>query len=396
MNSNLDTAWARADELHPRLIELSHRLHEEPETAFQEYASADMVATLMESEGFDVERGACDLPTALTATYGTGDLKVGICAEYDALPDIGHACGHNVIAAAGVGAAVALAPLADRLGLTVKLIGTPAEEGGGGKVLMLDRGAFDGLAAALMVHPGPGVDIVDHRFSSQTVSHFEATFHGKAAHAAAAPTHGINAADAAVVAQVAIGQLRQQISGDLRIAGFVKEGGQRTNIIPELARLEYEVRAGTSGDLEELKGKVLNCFRGAALATGTKVDFEQTQPDYLEMRQDEWLTGAYRKALSSLGRKPIKWPSGIAASGSTDMGNVTHVLPAIQPILAIEGATAMPHTREFTAITDSPAADEAILVGAKSLAATALSLAEDIGQRAAFSAHPYTRSGSRR
>ncbi|MEV6344383.1 amidohydrolase [Actinoplanes sp. NPDC051851] len=376
-------AWTVADRWRDRLVALSHSLHAEPETAFEEFASSAKLAALMRDAGFAVEHGVGDLPTALTATYGAGDLTVGVCAEYDALPEIGHACGHNVICAAGAGAAIALAAVADELGIRVKLIGTPAEETGAGKVLMLDHGAFDDVTVAMMVHPAPGVDVVDVKVSSQTSSRFEATFHGRAAHAAAAPHTGVNAADAAVVAQVAIGQLRQQIPGEFRIAGIVTEGGRRSNIIPERARLEYEFRTLTAEQMPDLKRRVHNCFHGAALATGTTLELRQSHPDYLDLRQDAFLTEAYGRALTALGRTVHAMPPGIVG-GSTDMGNISQVIPSIHPGLGIAGATTMPHTREFAAVTDSPAADDAILFGAKAMAAAAIALATDPVQRAAY------------
>ncbi|BBH70041.1 putative peptidase/amidohydrolase [Actinoplanes sp. OR16] len=380
--SHTTAAWTAVDAWQDRLIALSHSLHAEPETAFQEHASAAKLATLLEQAGFAVEREACELPTALIATYGAGDLTVGICAEYDALPEIGHACGHNMICAAAAGAAIGLREVADELGIRIKLIGTPAEEEGGGKVLMLDRGAFDDVTVAMMAHPAPGFDVADTAMTTQTVSRFHATFHGRASHAAAAPTVGINAADAAVVAQVAIGQLRQQTDGRFRIAGIVVDGGQRTNIIPERASLEYEVRTLTAEQLPGLKERVQNCFHGAALATGTAVEFRPTQPDYLDLRQDPYLTAAYGDALSKLGRESQPMPAGVTG-GSTDMGNISQVMPSIHPGMGINGATAMPHTRDFTDATASPAADEALIAGAKALAGAAIALAGDAEQRAA-------------
>ncbi|NBE53636.1 amidohydrolase [Streptomyces boluensis] len=372
-----DRLAARIDAYKDRLLDLSHQLHDDPETSFEETRAAEAVATLLEEAGFAVERGACELPTALTATYGSGDLTIGVCAEYDALPDLGHACGHNVICAAGVGAAIALTAAADELGFRVKLLGTPAEEEGGGKVLMLERGAFDDVTVAMMVHPA-AVDDVDPRGSSTAVGRFEITFTGRAAHAAAAPECGLNASDAAVVAQVAVGQLRQQLRDGYRVAGIVRHGGERTNIIPERTVLEYEVRTPTGEELEALRERVLNCFRGAALATGTTLDIRRIQPDYLELRHDTELMASYARNLRALGREvPEPGPVPRGTGASTDMGNVTHALPAIHPALGILGAQGTPHTREFAAETATPAADEAALAGALALAWTGLDLAAD-------------------
>ncbi|MDI3388429.1 amidohydrolase [Streptomyces sp. B-S-A8] len=377
-----DRAAARIDAYKDRLVELSHALHDDPETAFAETRAAERVAVLLEEAGFDVRRGACELPTALTATYGAGDLTIGVCAEYDALPELGHACGHNVICAAGVGAAIALTAAADELGFRVKLLGTPAEEEGGGKVLMLQRGAFDDVTVAMMVHPEPR-DTVDPRGSSTAVGRFEATFTGRAAHAASAPEAGLNAADAAVVAQVAVGQLRQQLRDGYRVAGIVRHGGDRTNIIPERTVLEYEVRTPTGEELHTLRERVLDCFRGAALATRTTLDVRPVQPDYLELRHDPALMAAYARNLRATGRdvpEPGPVPHGTGAS--TDMGNVTHALPAIHPGLGIDGAQGTPHTRTFAEDAASPAADEAALTGALAMAWTGLDLAADPDWRA--------------
>ncbi|MER5502067.1 M20 family metallopeptidase [Streptomyces sp. NPDC002561] len=377
-----DRVVARLDTYKDRLLELSHALHDDPEISFTETRAAERLAILLEDAGFAVNRAVCDLPTALTAEYGSGDLTIGVCAEYDALPEIGHACGHNIICAAGAGAAIALASVADELGFQVKLLGTPAEEEGGGKVLMLERGAFDDVTVAMMVHPFP-VDITDPRGSSNAVGRFEVTFTGRASHAAAAPEGGLNAADAAVIAQVAVGQLRQQLRDGYRVSGIVRLGGERTNIIPERSVLEYEVRTPTGGELTELRERVLNCFRGAALATGTTVAVRQIQPDYLDLRHDPALMASYARNLRATGREvPEPGPVPQGTGGSTDMGNVTHALPAIHPGLGVLGAGGMPHTRQFAEETASPAADDAVLDGALAMAWTGLDLASDTEWRA--------------
>jgi amidohydrolase len=211
------------------LVDLSHRIHANPELSFEEERSAAWCADMLAEGGLSVDAGVCDLPTAFVATAGSGPLVIGICAEYDALPGVGHACGHNVIAAAAVGAGLALAPLADDLGITVKVFGTPAEEGGGGKILMLERGAFEGVHAAMMVHPAPNE--LDH-MPCLAVSHVDVRFTGKEAHASAFPELGRNAADALTIAQTAIGLLRQHISSDARIHGIVTHGGDAPNIVP--------------------------------------------------------------------------------------------------------------------------------------------------------------------
>lgn len=373
---------ATVDEWQHRLIDLSHSLHAEPEVAFTEHASAGKLADLMRAAGFDVEERVCDLPTALTATYGEGDLTIGLCAEYDALPGIGHGCGHNIVCGASAGAAIALRAAAERHGFRVKLLGTPAEETGGGKQLMLERGAFDDVTVAMMAHPGPSADTAGARDSTQACSRFEVIFEGRPAHAAAAPWDGVNTADAAVIAQVAIGLLRQQTPPVQRIAGFVRSGGEKTNIIPERSVLEYEVRAPDADQLTVLRRRVYACFEAGALATGATVDFRRTGPDYRELRNDRWLIETYARQLPAFGRTATPLPS--ITTASTDMGNISQVVPSIHPMIGLRGVTAMPHTHEFAAHAAEPAGDEALLHAAKLLARTAVALASDPARRASY------------
>lgn len=222
------------------LVELSHAIHAEPELAFAEHRSCAKAQALVAERGFEITTAAGGLDTAFRADYGSGPLVVGVCAEYDALPGIGHACGHNIIAASAVGTALALAEVADDLGLTVALLGTPAEESGGGKALMLQAGTFDDVAVAVMVHPGP-TDIAGAR--SLALSEVTVRYRGKESHAAVAPHLGVNAADAVTVAQVAIGVLRQQLAPGQMVHGIVTDGGQAVNVIPGQARLQYAMRA---------------------------------------------------------------------------------------------------------------------------------------------------------
>jgi amidohydrolase len=365
---------ARVEDAREGLVGLSRAIHAEPELAFGEDKASRRVAELLEAAGFTVECGVAGLATALTATYGSGELTVGICAEYDALPEIGHACGHNVIAAAGVGAALGLAEVADELGIRVKLIGTPAEEHGGGKVLLLDRGVFDDVTVAMMVHPGPH-DSHPRDVTSQAVSRFAVTFTGQASHAAAAPQRARNAADAAVIAQVAIGLLRQQLSSECRVGLFVREGGQVTNIIPERTVVECEVRAFDADEFAGLRERVVACFEAGAHATGTDVSIEPTEPDYAPLRQDPRLADLYAEAIERTGRsvgdrEPL-------SGGSTDMGNVSQALSSIHPMIAILGSEHAPHTRGFAAEAATAAADNAVVDGALALAWTGTALAGD-------------------
>ncbi|MBF6179800.1 M20 family metallopeptidase [Nocardia otitidiscaviarum] len=367
-----DTVIAGARE---RLVALSHAIHDEPELAFEERRSAAKVIEPLAEHGFEIETGVGGLPTAFTASYGHGDLVVGLFAEYDALPEIGHACGHNIIAAASVGAGLGLAAVADRLGITVKVYGTPAEESGGGKVLMLERGVFDDTAMALMVHPGPE-DIVGAH--SLALADLQVVFHGREAHASAAPEYGRNAGDAATVAQVALGLLRQHLLPGQQLHGIVGSGGVAPNIVPGHAELLYYLRAEDSAALDDLMRRASACFEAGALATGCTHDIRQLAPTYTELTPDAALLLAYREQIIGLGRAPIA-PELEAARplGSTDMGNVTNVIPGIHPIIGIDAGGAVTHQPAFAAAAVNASADRAVLDGATALARTAIQVASD-------------------
>jgi amidohydrolase len=355
-----------------RLVDLSHRIHAHPEPAFEETRASAWVADALGAAGFDVRHGCYDLPTAVRATVGTGPLHIGICAEYDALPGIGHACGHNVIAAAAVGAGAALAGLADDLGLTVTVLGTPAEEGGGGKIRMLERGAFEGIDAAMMVHPA-AVEMA--AMPGAAVTQFEVSYRGKPAHAGAYPELGVNAADAMTVAQVAIGLLRQQTGAGDRIAGIVTEAGSAANVIPDASSGRWIVRSPALEGLAGLKSRVRRCFEAGALATGCDVTLTPIGLDYADMRPDPVLLGLYRANAEALGRVFPDRPGGGPPGAATDMGNVSHVVRSIHPMLGLDCLPAANHQPEFTAACATPAADRAVLDGATAMAWTAIDLA---------------------
>ncbi|GAA4987866.1 M20 family metallopeptidase [Yinghuangia aomiensis] len=359
------------------LVALSHSLHAEPELAFEEHKSAAKIADLMDGSGFDVDRAVCDLPTAFTATYGTGDLVIGITAEYDALPGIGHACGHNVNGASAAAAALALAPVADELGITVKLLGTPAEEGGGGKVYMLERGAFDDVAAAMMVHAAP-FDMVG--MSSLAISAWNVAYTGREAHAALAPHMGVNAADAMMIAQVAIGAYRQQMPPGTIVSGIVTDGGQAPNVIPGRATAHYECRAESLEALTAHKDRVRACFEAGALATGATLTLDDHGRDFADLRQDATLTDAYRASAEALGRTVVVADAS-TRGGSTDMGNISHVMPTIHPLVGYDCGDAMMHNPDFTRFGTTPGADKALLDGGLAMAWTAVTLAEDPATR---------------
>jgi amidohydrolase len=356
------------------LIQLSHRIQANPELAFREHRAASWVADSLEGHGFAVERGVADLATAIKATSGTGELVMGLFAEYDALPEVGHACGHNVIAAAGVGAGVALARVADEIDVTVRVMGTPAEEKGGGKILMLERGAFEGIHAAMLVHPGPfGVDEV--ACSAIACSEFVIEYTGRAAHAAAYPQQGLNAADAATVAQVAIGLLRQHLEPGDRVHGIVTHGGAAPNVIPEHTVLSYYVRATTLERLEELEGRVRDCFQAGALATGCEVSIDRAGPTYSHFEGDRDLESLYAQNIAALNHPPQ--PPREGAPYSTDMANVSLAIPTIHPTVGIESGTAVNHQAEFATYCGGDSADQALLRGAIAMAWTCIDAAAD-------------------
>ena len=358
--------------LGPQLIELSHRIHGAPELSFQEERAAAWLGQALADAGFALERGVCGLPTALRARSGRGDLDVALVAEYDALPGVGHACGHNVIAASALGAALLLQPLADALGLTVTFLGTPAEEGGGGKIVMLERGGFEGVHAALMVHPYPFELAQTPTIAAQV---FEVHYYGKEAHASAFPELGINAGDALTIAQVAIGLLRQRLRPTDRIHGIVKKGGEASNIIPAHTVGAYMARARTLGELEEVMAQVRRCFEAGALATGARLDVKAEAP-YAELRCDPDLEAAYVANARTLGREPGEMTAEVFKRAfSTDMGNVSQVIPSIHPGLSLDCFPDANHQPEFAAHAASGAGDRAVLDGALLLAWTAIDAA---------------------
>ncbi len=368
-----------------RLLALSRMIHGHPELGFEEERASTWCAELLSDHGYAVERGICEMPTALSASAGTGPLTVAICAEYDALPEIGHACGHNVIASSAIGAALALGPLADDLGITVRVLGTPAEEGGGGKILMLERGGFDGVNAALMVHPAPNE--LD-RMPCLAVVHFDVRYTGKEAHASAYPDRGVNAADAITVAQVAIGLLRQHSRPNDQVHGIVTYGGAAPNIVPALAVAKFYVRAETLEALKEWEPRVVRCFEAGAIATGATLEVVPQGPPYSEFLTDEAMAALYRNNAEALGRT-FQGSSERTMSGSTDMGNVSLAIPSIHPMLGIDSLPAVNHQPEFAAAAASPAADRAVLDGAVAMAWTTIDIANDPELRQRLGATAY-------
>ncbi len=357
------------EDQHGELIQLSHAIHAHPELCFEEQFAAGRLTETLVDHGLEVETGVAGLPTAFAARAGEGPLVVALCAEYDALPEIGHACGHNIIAASSLGAGLALAEMADELGLTVLVLGTPAEEGGGGKVLMLERGAFADAHLAMMVHPWPTDWLTAQCLA---VSHFDVHFTGREAHASAAPYAGINAADAMVVSQVALSLLRQQFSPGDQAHGIVTDGGAAANVIPARVSGRFMVRAPALVGLERLEPRVRRCFEAGALATGAEVSFEYLAPVYSHMESDLELLATYRANAEALGRSFAADDAGAdLPTASTDMANVSLEVPTIHPLIGIETKGAVNHQREFAAACITPSADAALFDGALALAWTA-------------------------
>ena len=357
------------------LVALSHFVHAHPELGYQEFESAEAVAVAAERAGFSVERAIGSLPTAFRATRGHGSLHLVLCAEYDALPDVGHACGHNIIAASSLGAAIGLGVVADELDITVTLLGTPSEEGGGGKIDLLQSGYFDGVHAAMMIHPWPTERL---EATCLAVDHFDVTFSGKEAHASAAPWEGRNALDALTIAQVALGLLRQQLRPDDQLHGIVMNGGSAANIIPAHVVGRYMCRSITSERLGELRERVDACFRAAALATGTEVKIVELGSAFSHMESDPDILAHYRRAAELLGRRFDLDDDGVAKPTlSTDMANVSLAVPSIHPLVAIPTDGAVNHQPEFTAACVGVGADQAVIDGALALAHTGVRIASD-------------------
>ncbi|HVC36891.1 MAG TPA: amidohydrolase [Gammaproteobacteria bacterium] len=376
MNSK-QAARERLNQARASLLSLSHRIHAHPELGFEEQQACSWLAEMLDDAGFAVRTGIYELPTAFIARAGSGPLNIGIMAEYDSLPGVGHACGHNLIAAMAAGAAMALAKVADDAGITVTVIGTPAEEVGNasGKILLLERGAYAGMHAAMMVHPAP-MDFVQPRIIAASM--FDVHYTGKAAHASAFPELGINAADALTVAQTAIGLLRQHIRSGDRIHGICTHGGDAPNIVPAHTSARYIIRGETLEELEELRVKVRHCFEAGALASGSKLELRGGDKPYTEMLHDADMAALYRRNAEALGRKFPDANSAVGRfSASTDMGNVSKAIPSIHPMISIDCLPAVNHQPEFTAHCVSAAADQALWDGALGMAWTVIDMAAD-------------------
>ena len=354
-----------------RLLGVSHQIHENPELCFEEYAAHDILCTVLEDEGLEVERSAYDLDTAFVARAGRGGPHIAVICEYDALPEIGHACGHNVIAAAGLGAGLAAATLADELGGRVSIIGTPAEEGGGGKCYLLERGAFEGVSAAMMVHPA------NHelsRMNAIAVEQLEVAYTGQSAHAAASPHRGRNALDGAVLGYMNVAALRQHIRPDERIHGIFTRAGDKPNIVPHEAAAEWYVRSPKLDSLAELRERVVACLEAGATAAGVDMDCRCKAPIYADMINNQVMLDLYTQNAENAGRVVREPQAAHSVVGSTDMGNVSYAVPSIHPIIKVAPNDVAIHTPEFAQYAKSQSGDQAVLDGAKIMAMTVADL----------------------
>lgn len=369
-------ACERVEELRDSLLDVSHQIHADPELAFKEHRAQALLLKTLREAGLQVTAPAYGLETAFVADFGSSrGPRVALAAEYDALPGIGHACGHNIIATAAVGAALALRALESDLPGRIRLLGTPAEERGGGKELMARAGALDDVDAAMMVHPA-GIDLVS--MPCLAIAEVDVSYHGVAAHASAMPHRGINALDALVTAYQAIAQLRQHIQPTERIHGIITDGGQAPNIVPERAAGTFYVRARNTTLLEPLKERVAGCLRAGAEASGASVEIAWGKADYMDLRTSWPLAERYQANAEALGRSFFPWdklPAGVA--GSTDMGNFSYRVPSIHPMISAAPAHCTIHHPEFAHWAGSPMGDAAAIDGAKALAMTALDFLVD-------------------
>ena len=368
INTAKDRAKQAVEAAKDELIEISLDIHAHPELALKEERAAKLLADQLESFGFQVERPAYGIETAFKGTWGEGPLTIAYLLEYDALPEIGHACGHNLIATAGLGGAIGAKAALDPSQVTIVALGSPAEEDIGGKVMLIEAGAFEGVDVAMMAHP-IAVDIADPPMFG--VEQVTVTYRGRGAHAAVAPETAINALDGLVTAYQAIAQLRQHIRRDSRLAGVILYGGAASNIIPDRAVGKFEVRALTPDYLADLKQRLIACLEAGAQASGATMELEWTTT-YEPMNNNTPLVAAYKANAESLGRSflPVKPES----TGSTDMGNVSWVVPSIHPTFQI-GAFAINHTAGFTEISATDAAHGHMVQVGQALAMTGVDVA---------------------
>jgi amidohydrolase len=363
---------AEVDRLADQLLHASHEIHAHPELNFEEHFAHDLLVDQLRSAGLQPTPHAYGVDTAFEAAVGESGFNVAVLCEYDALPGIGHACGHNVIATAGLGAGLAAATVAEQAGGTLRIMGTPAEEGGGGKIQMARRGAFDKIDAAMMVHPADA-DLIS--MDTIALQELHVQYHGKAAHAAAAPWDGRNALDAAVLGYVNIAAMRQHIRPTERIHGIITKGGDKANIVPAEAAMEWIVRSATIESLQPLKHRVLTALESAATACACTIDHAWHDHTYADMIDNGPMVAAYVGNAARVGRTVVD-PAAIGRHvvGSTDMGNISYLVPSIHPMIKVAGDGVAIHTLEFAEWARSADGDKAVLDGAKAMAMTIVDL----------------------
>jgi amidohydrolase len=354
------------------LQSISRWMYDNPELGYEEFESSRRLGEFLGEHGFTVNHPAYGLETSFEANAGSSGPRVVICCEYDALPEVGHACGHNIIATAALGAGIATAALADDLGIRVTVLGTPAEEGGGGKVALIDAGAFEDAAASMMIHPSPK-DQLDPSFQAR--ESFTVEYFGKDSHAAFAPQLGINALDAFVQAYLNVATFRQHMLPDDRVHCIINHGGDASNIIPSHTSSSWGIRSATNERLQELVPKIKACFEAAATATGCRIEITPNDYPYLNMANNSVMTKLFSANSATLGRAmPTEAETG-ASGGSSDMGNVSQVVPSIHPMLGIECGDAVNHQKAFAAATLTSSGDKAIRDGALAMTYTIIDMA---------------------
>lgn len=361
---------AEVDRQRHQLGELSLKIHSHPELGFQEFKASEWLTQYLKVNGFAVEKGICQLETAFRASYGNSRPAIAILAEYDSLPQLGHACGHNLIATIAVGAAVATKQVIDHFGGTIIVLGTPAEELYGGKIIMAQRGAFKDIDIAMMVHPSTHDTATAKALACISL---DVEFFGQEAHAAAHPEEGINALEAIIQSFIAINSLRQHIKDRARIHGVITDGGQVTNVVPAHSSANFLVRSPDEAYLEELKEKVLNCFIGAATATGARLEYRWGEVQYAPMRNNLTMAQLFINNMSSLGRE-IQMENANQSFGSTDMGNVSQLVPSIHPSVAIAPKGVAIHSPQFAEAAASETGIQGMIDAAKALAMTVVDL----------------------
>lgn len=355
--------------LSKELLELSHRIHANPEVGYKEEKSSKWLADYLEKNGFKVERGVADLPTAFVASYGKGKPVIAFMAEYDALPEVDHGCGHNIIGSAAAGAGIAAKLIADELGTKIMVMGCPAEELLGGKVYMVEKGIFKDVDAALLMHP---IATKENWVGAKNTAGIllDVEFFGKASHAAFDPWNGISAQEAVIQSFIHINALRLHFRDRSRVAGIITEGGKIHNVIPEHSSAKFQIRTAGDCDLDELREKVVKCLEGAALSTGAQLEYHWG-PRCNAIQNNSVIIGLWKKNVATLGREVSDININ---SGTTDAGNVSVIVPTIHVYLSISEETLPGHSAPFAKAAISKAGDKAVIDGAKGLVMTAADL----------------------